>query len=198
MKGTKSLLSNTVAATMGSASKITGSLGRRLAVLSFDAAYLRERDAFIQKPTSGPFGTAGLVFGNLADGVIEGALGLIAQPAVGLITPEVDRRPAEIHAITSDGTPRRSDRSHRPSLFGVQHRKKSLLQKSRHRIARKLHRLSARGLAKGVGKGLIGVFVKPTGALLDGVSKTFDATKNFFLRDHEGEVKRARPRRVVK
>ena len=106
-------------------SQATGSLGRTVAHLSMDDAYLRSR----QERENPKHAVDGLVSGSvgLATGVVEGLTGLISAPLEG----------AHTHGL--------------------------------------------KGFVKGVGKGLVGVAVKPAAGVFDlasrtaeGVAKTFD------------------------
>lgn len=83
-KGTMSLMRNTVFSTVNATSKVSGTLGKGLAALSMDDAFVRRRAARMaaQRPKSI---AQGLRHGarNLGEAVAEGAAGLITSPLDG-------------------------------------------------------------------------------------------------------------------
>lgn len=81
-KGTLSLLMNTVHGTFNSASKVTGSIGRGLSILSFDSDYIQDREKNQEKPKDFK---QGLIEGteSLLKGMYDGASGIILKPIEG-------------------------------------------------------------------------------------------------------------------
>lgn len=81
LKGTGSLIKNTVEGTFGTVSKITGSMATGLTMLTNDKETLRERHA-ARKPKNVIEGV-GLGVASLFKGIGKGVIGVVAEPIKG-------------------------------------------------------------------------------------------------------------------
>eukprot|EP00466_Bigelowiella_natans_P011263 jgi/Bigna1/132642/aug1.18_g7350 len=124
-RGTKTLLGKTVVSTVGAAGKVTGTLGKGLAMLSMDDDFIRATNNANERAKKGHIGV-GLLSGAevVGRGILGGVKGLVADPLKGA------------------------------KKGGV------------------------KGFFKGVGKGLLGVFAKPTAGIATCASGTLSSLEN--------------------
>lgn len=82
-KGSLSLLSHSIHGTFNTASKITGTIGKGVSMLTLDDQYVMRRERNTARKARGV--KEGLLDGTeaLAKGIFEGAVGVIAQPVKG-------------------------------------------------------------------------------------------------------------------
>jgi len=82
-KGSLSLLSHSIHGTFNTASKITGTIGKGVSMLTLDDNYVKRRERSSARKARGV--KEGLLDGTeaLAKGIYEGAVGVIAQPVKG-------------------------------------------------------------------------------------------------------------------
>jgi hypothetical protein len=83
LKGTNSLVKNTMHGTFNTASKVTGALNKGIRYLTFDEEYIKQKDKLTQKKSIGI--TEGLSEGGeaLAKGIWEGFSGVLSKPIEG-------------------------------------------------------------------------------------------------------------------